>query len=346
MLIRFIFLVLFFLSIPFAALAAPPQLTADRFAVHTDAVSGEKTLRIVLDLTAPLEPTAAINGRTLTVDLPGATLRTAQVPFALDGTIALNQTLSATSGGSRLTVNLPDAIGDDDYKVFSLPANPAAGKPFRIVLDLKSAAPPARDYQFTPGLKNKVIVLDPGHGGSDPGTIGSAKVMEKTVTLAVSLKVKELLQKGGATVIMTRSDDRDVFGPNASGADELGARAAVGNRNNADLFIDIHANSFRDPAVGGTATYYYGQSPYSRLLAQTVQRAAAAADGLDDRGIYTANFYVLRRTLMPAVLIETAFLSNPAEETLLNNPQFQQKLAQGIVNGITDFFNQAATMGR
>ncbi len=327
--------------------AAPAQLTANRFAIHTDAVSGDKKLRIVLDLTAPLEATANLSGQTLSIDLPGASLSLANRQGPLDGRIALKQTLSTTPTGSRLTITLPEAIESGDFNLFTLPANAAAGKPFRVVLDINEPAQPARSYQFTPGLKGKVIVLDPGHGGSDPGAIGpAAQVMEKDVTLAISLKVKDLLTKAGSNVILTRSDDRDVFGPNASGADELGARAAIGNRNNADVFIDIHANSFRDPSVGGTATYYYGSSSYSRLLAQSVQSAVTASDGLSDRGVYTANFYVLRRTLMPAVLLETAFLTNPSEEALLNNPQFQQKVAQGIVNGITNFFSQAATTGR
>ncbi len=193
--------------------------------------------------------------------------------------------------------------------------------------------------KLSPGLKGKIIAIDPGHGGTDCGAIGPDNVTEKTVTLAVAIRVKKLLEKAGAKVYMTRLDDRDVYAPNASAANELGARAMVGNKNKADVFLDIHANSFNDPKVGGTATYYYQKSNYDSLLAQSLQSSVVAADGLNDRGIRSANFYVLKHTQMPAALIELAFLSNPTEENLLNSSQFQQTLAQGIVNGLIRFFH-------
>ena len=330
------------------AAAAAPQITADRFAVHTDAASGEKKLRLVVDLNEPVQPSASLSGQVLTLDFKGAKLAVNAGLKKLDGSIAVNRTLSSVNSGVRLSINLGNPITADDYKVFVLPASTSASKTYRVVIDITPAASPPikRNYQFTPGLKGKTIVIDPGHGGSDPGAIGKMRIMEKNVAFAISLKLRDILQAGGAKLIMTRNLDRDVFGANASGPDELGARAAIGNNNNADILLSIHANSFRDPSVGGTSTYYYGPSPYSRLLAQTVQDGAVKTGGLDDRGIYSANFYVLRRTLMPAVLVETAFISNPTEEALLNNPQFQQRLAQGIADGIANFFNQAATMGR
>jgi len=204
---------------------------------------------------------------------------------------------------------------------------------------------PLPDFSFTPGIKGKVIAIDPGHGGSDTGAIGPTNIQEKAVTLAVSMKVKALLEQAGAKVYMTRTDDRDVFAPNDSASEELGARVAVGNKYKADIFVDIHANSFTNPQVGGAGTYYYKKSIYDKVLARTIQSNLADASGLDDRGIYPANFYVLKHTVMPAVLIELAFLSNPKEEKLLNTPLVQQKMAQGIVNGIDDFFTQAAKIG-
>lgn len=195
---------------------------------------------------------------------------------------------------------------------------------------------------ITPGLKGKVIVIDPGFGGADPGVIGPNGIPEKTITLAVALKVKVLLEQAGAKVIMTRMDDRDVFGPNGSAVEEAKARVAVGNQNKADVFVNISTNYFSNSNASGTVTYYYQKSIYDRLLAKSIQDSVINAVGTNNRGIYPANFYVLKHTLMPAILIQLGFQSNPKEEMLLSAPKSQQKLAQGIYNGLDNFFAQAA----
>lgn len=243
-----------------------------------------------------------------------------------------------------MVIHLPAILEEGDYRVFALPADPKAKRPFRIVVDINKQPAPV-EFDFTPGLKGKVIVLDPGHGGSDPGAIGLDKTYEKTVTLAVAQRVAALLEKAGAKVVMTRRDDRDVFGAGATAVEELGARTKVANAIKADLFLSIHANAFGNRAVGGTSTHYYQKSRYDKLLAVNLQESLVAAAGLTDRGIQPANFYVVKRTLMPAALVEMAFISNPDEEKLLNTPKFQQQFAQGIVNGLDQFFSQAAVKG-
>lgn len=324
-----------------------PKVTQIRWAIHTDAVTGVKSLRIVLDATGPVQAAGTVTATPspcLVVDIGGAVPAKTAQDTVLDGTIATRVGICAAGGkASRLVIELPQAIGAGDYKVFTLRRDPQTQKPFRVVVDInKAALPPAA---FTPGLKGKVIVLDPGHGGSDPGAIGPGGSQEKTVTLAVALKVRDLLQASGAKVIMTRTDDRDVFGPNASDNDELGARVDVGNKNKADVLVDIHVNSFGSPAVGGTGTYYFTKSDNDRLLAKSIQDSVVSAAGLNDRGVYSANFVVLKYTTMPAALIELGFISNPDEEKLLIAPVFQQKLAQGIVSGLSDFFRLAAPGG-
>lgn len=204
---------------------------------------------------------------------------------------------------------------------------------------------PPREYTFTAGLRNKVIVLDPGHGGSDPGAIGPNRIMEKDVTLPIALKVKEMLERAGAKVYMTRTTDVDVFGPDASAVDELSARVAVGVNHQADLFLSIHANSFSSPAAIGAATYYFDKSNYDNMLAQEVEKAYVRATDLDDRGVYQEGFYVVKHSPMPAALIELAFISNPREEKILSDSVYQKKAAQGIVQGIESFFNRAAREG-
>jgi N-acetylmuramoyl-L-alanine amidase len=166
--------------------------------------------------------------------------------------------------------------------------------------------------------------------------------MEKTVTLAVSQKLKLLLEKAGAKVFMTREEDRDVFGPDASARDELNARVVFATKYKADIFLSIHANASPSPSSNGTSTYYFRKTSFDALLAQNIQSAIVQAGGRRDRCFFPANFYVVKHTSVPAALIELAFVSNPDEEELLNDPEFQQKMALGIVKGVDQFFTQAS----
>ena len=198
----------------------------------------------------------------------------------------------------------------------------------------------AQSQNSLSALNGKTIVIDPGHGGSDSGAVGPSGVLEKNVTLAVALKVKSILNDAGAIVILTRSSDRDVSNiKNAADAQELQARVDVGNQNQADAFLSIHANSFSSQAAHGTATYYYSGSPMGTILAADLQDELVRAEGLTDRGKSTANFYVLKHTNMPASLIEMAFISNPQEEQLLNSAGFQQKTAEAICRALNSFFS-------
>lgn len=189
-------------------------------------------------------------------------------------------------------------------------------------------------------LKDKVITIDPGHGGSDTGAIGSTGYTEKEGTLAISQKLAGFLQNAGAKVIMTRDDDRDVYGPNASATNELQARVDVGNNNGSDIFVSIHCNAFVNPAAKGTQTFYYGSSYQGQRLAEDIQAKMIETNGLYDRGISTCNFYVVKHSYMPAVLVETAFITNYNEETLLKDDKWQENLAKAIAEGINQYFSE------
>lgn len=321
------------------------KLTQVRWANHTDATTGESSLRLVFDVTGPVQAAGSLESATashLKVNISGAVPEKEADSVKLDGAIADRVTINHGTGQTSLIdIGLPSTINDSDYKIFTLPKDSATNKPFRVVVDINKHASQAV-IKFTPGLKGKVVVIDPGHGGSDTGAIGPDNIQEKTVTLAVALKTKSMLEQAGAKVILTRTDDRDVFAPNDSAVEELGARAAVGNKNKADVFVDIHANSFSDPKVSGIGTYYYPKTIYDKVLAQSIQDSVTRGGGQVDRGTCSAEFYVLNHTTMPAFLIELGFLSNQNEEKLLTTSQFQQQLAQGIVNGLDNFFNQAA----
>jgi len=184
-------------------------------------------------------------------------------------------------------------------------------------------------------LQGKLVVIDPGHGGSDTGAIGPHNVMEKNVTLAISKELRNLLTNAGATVIMTRTTDKDVAYAGADDKEELATRVAIANKANADLFVSIHADSFSDLA-GGTTTYSYDAKDDS--IAPLVQANLVAQLKLYDRGVQQSDFYVLKNTNMPAILTEAAFISNPKEEKLLTNSSFDKKVAVGIYNGIKQYF--------
>ena len=329
-----------------APVATKSEISSVRWLVHKE--DDTTRLRLVFDTTVPVTVNGSLEGESgsrLTIDINGATLGKIASSLTLDGDIAEKAVFTRNgTSSSRVVIDLAGIIDDGDYKVFTLRNDPENNKPFRVVVDINKPIPKIA-YNFTTGLQNKVIVIDPGHGGSDPGAIGINKTMEKTITLAVAQRVQALLEKAGAKVIMTRKTDVDVFGPNASAVQELSARTLVANKNKADIFLSIHINAFSNRTVGGSSTYYYQKTKYDALLAESIQAGLAKAGGLQDRGTYPARFYVIKRTVMPAVLTELAFISNPDEEKALNSPQFQQQLAQGIVDGLDAFFKQAARKG-
>lgn len=165
--------------------------------------------------------------------------------------------------------------------------------------------------------------------------------MEKSVTLRVANELKRLLAAEGATVYMTRETDTEVSpkGADASDIEELQARCDVGNRNGSDIFISIHMDSFSNGAARGTTGYYYSLgSQKSRDLADKVRSGVIDQLGTQSRGTQSCNFYVCKHTDMPATLVELAFISNPSEEKLMDSEDGIHKAAQGIADGIADYF--------
>ena len=198
------------------------------------------------------------------------------------------------------------------------------------------------DLDKITALSGKIIVIDPGHGGNDAGAIGPTGVMEKNVTLKVALELKRLLEAEGAEVVLTRETDKTVSlkGAAASDIEELGARCDVANRIGAEVFISIHADAFTRPEACGTTSYYYGKSATGRgqKLADCIRRNLVEQLGTPSRGTQACNFYVVKNTDMPATLIELGFISNKEEEKLLDSKEGVMKAAQGIFDGIEDYF--------
>ncbi len=191
--------------------------------------------------------------------------------------------------------------------------------------------PPTR----TP-TERDLVVIDPGHGGNDPGAANNSYgLVESHLTLAISLRLRDDLQRLGWRVVMTRDADYEVGDPNGDDAQELQARCDVANAAGARVFVSVHVNSSVAHSLNGTTTYYWRSA--DKVFAQAIQNSVVAADGITDDGVKRNDFYVIKHTDMPAVLIETAFLSNTHDSELLARPSFLDKLAQGIANGIMEF---------
>lgn len=162
------------------------------------------------------------------------------------------------------------------------------------------------------------VVIDPGHGGSDPGAIGNG-ITEKIINLEVALLLRDLLildttdTNGGGTweVLMTRTTDQTV---------SLSGRVALANNWPADRFISIHHNAFTSSAARGTETFSFANGTTSATVRDRIQEELIAAHGLVNRGSKTANFFVLRETFMPAALSETGFLTSPVDAAVLSAP--------------------------
>ncbi|MCL4543741.1 MAG: N-acetylmuramoyl-L-alanine amidase [Chloroflexi bacterium] len=198
-------------------------------------------------------------------------------------------------------------------------------------------------------LSGRTIAIDPGHGGADPGAIANG-IEEKNVTLPIGLDTGALLTAAGAKVVYTRTTDTTV-GPADNTTAGLATRTAIANNAHADIFISIHANSLSDPSYSGVTSFFGASSGYvdgvtrtqtvvdqSRLLAQSIQQGVISLTQAHDDGVHAADFYVLGNANMPAILIETGFITNPVEAQKLINPSYQQTIAEGIVQGIINFF--------
>lgn len=179
-----------------------------------------------------------------------------------------------------------------------------------------------------------LLVLDPGHGGRDPGAVGRL-VREKDINLQVCLLLRDLLVRSGVRVLLTRDKDTERV-PGVAEATDLKARAMLANTHAADLFVSWHYDASSDPRVHGTAVWIHptqkNRAAYHKagLLCHQI---ATYADQ-KSRGVYLGDFQVLRDTMMDALLVEGGFLTNPDEEARLTQPAFLQKQAEGAARAL------------
>jgi len=167
------------------------------------------------------------------------------------------------------------------------------------------------------------VVIDAGHGGYDRGGIPGQTVSEKDMTLDVAQRLKNVLSASGYRVVMTR--DSDVFVP-------LGTRTAIANQYRNAIFVSIHFNSATRRGADGIETYFYSRD--SLALASAIHHYVAGGAPSPNRGVRRRGYFVLRRTNIPAILVECGFLTNPTEASYAQNASYRQKLAEEIAAGI------------
>jgi N-acetylmuramoyl-L-alanine amidase len=172
-----------------------------------------------------------------------------------------------------------------------------------------------------------VVVIDPGHGGKDPGAIGIGGIQEKRIVMSISQHIAQILEKQGVQVRLTRSSDYFV---------SLEGRSDMANRMGADLFVSIHANSAgrNKSHVSGLETYYFQSG---RNLAATIHRNVLRRVNVNDRRVRQARFYVLRKSAMPSVLVETGFVTGTEDAAKLSNYSYQKQMAEAIASGIIEY---------
>ncbi len=189
-------------------------------------------------------------------------------------------------------------------------------------------------------LRGKVVAVDPGHGGIDPGAIGPGGLTEDTINLAVSLDLATMLERAGAIVILTRTGDHDqagttTGGPSARKRVDLRARVALIRSAAADVVVSVHGNHFSNPAERGAQVFYAAADGLeSRALAQAIQDQLARLTATRRRISEHIDHYLLTHTDVPGVTVEVGFLSNAAEARLMADPAYQHRLAYAIYSGV------------
>lgn len=192
-------------------------------------------------------------------------------------------------------------------------------------------------FSYNKSNLNKTVVIDAGHGGYDPGSIGCKGGKEKDITLLVALKIGSILRANGVNVVFTRKNDSVTWPTEIKKA--LVSRANIANNIGADLFISIHTNHSDISTISGTESYYMLGSYKGKKIAQIIQNNIIKKTKFKNRGIRYADYSVLRNVRAPAVLVELGYTSNYKEATLLHSKKYQDLFAEAIATGILKYID-------
>lgn len=185
-----------------------------------------------------------------------------------------------------------------------------------------------------------VVVVDCGHGENDPGKIGVNDVLEKDINLKIGKLVEKKLKKKKFKVVMTRTEDKILAdeGSNNKKAQDMKARVALINETKPFLAVSIHQNSYHDADVRGAQVFYYSHSAEGEAAAGLMQEALLSVDSGNTRQAKpNDNYYLLKRTETPTIIVECGFLSNPQEAALLADKEYQEKIADAVVDGVEKY---------
>lgn len=188
------------------------------------------------------------------------------------------------------------------------------------------------------------IVIDPGHGGRDPGKVGVNDVLEKDINLSISLKLRDILEEKNIKVILTREEDIGLYEETDSNKKraDLNKRIDIINTSDAAFAISIHQNSFTQENVKGAQVFYHSQSKEGERLALIMQEQIKKTlqDGNHRKAKANESYFMLKKTTCPLVIIECGYLSNRTEAELLNSNEYQEKLAMAVGNGVLEYLNR------
>ena len=192
--------------------------------------------------------------------------------------------------------------------------------------------------------EKKTVVVDPGHGGMDPGKIGINDVEEKEINLEISLMLRDKLEKQGIQVVMTRENDQGLYDEDSSNkkVQDLQRRVELIHEEQPVCVVSIHQNSYPDASVKGAQVFYYEDSTEGKKLAKELQNALIAQVDPENHRQAKGNttYYLLERTDVPLVICECGFLSNPEEAELLTDQAYQEPLTAAIVSGILEYLGK------
>ncbi|MBU1616881.1 MAG: N-acetylmuramoyl-L-alanine amidase [Candidatus Margulisbacteria bacterium] len=290
--------------------------------------------------------------RTLYIDFPG-TIKSSNIIISKGKSkrISSFNVIQKDRNTARLVINLKKNIDYDIINVFgrnktvieiydrsdsvyneqySWEAKNTKPKFARLKPVKLSPVLPAKTTIYKPDrrpLAGKTIILDPGHGGDDPGATACNGIQEKYLTLSTARRTAKLLREAGGTVYLTRNEDR---------RSSLSEVAAFANKTKADIFISIHYNSTIDSGIKGTESYYY--NPVSRRFAGIMHEALVQNLGRKDRGLRRVRFFIVKYSNIPAVLLEPCYLSNASEANLARSADFEDKVAGSILKGVEIYF--------
>ncbi len=203
------------------------------------------------------------------------------------------------------------------------------------------------EYTATTPATNKVVIIDAGHGSPDEGAEGKDGITEAQINLKIALKVQQILEQSGCTVILTRSDENAIYEIDAKTIREkkisdIKKRVEIGNNSSADIFVSIHLNKIPESQYDGWQCFFQENNDKSKNLAKNLQNSLNIAMQKENKRVAMKlkNVYIVEHVKIPLSIVECGFLSNPEEEKKLLQDTYQDRLAWGIYNGILNYFQE------